>query len=728
MLRGVAGIGKSVLLKHLVGAASDLTLAHATGVQSEMTIPFAGLHQLCARMLDQLDDLPSPQRDAAAAAFGIHVGGPPDRLLVGLAVLNLLAAKAEEQRPLLCVVDDAHWLDRESAQVLAFAARRIEADPIGLVFAIREPHAELAGFQQLVVEPLEADDARSLLEEVVHGRLDERVRDRIVADTHGNPLALVEWPLSLTANELAGGFGRPAEQVMAGSLEDLFGLRLADLPRKTQRFLTLAAAEPTGDPIVVWRAAAILGVEPEDATPAVDAGLIELGVRLTFRHPLVRSAAYGSASVEDRQVAHRALGEATDAELDPDRRAWHEALGSTGPDEAIAASLERSARRARARGGFAAAGALLERSASMTLDPPQRSRRLLKAAAASLDAGSFDNALALLGSAELTDLDDAARAQVDLLRARHASLSGELGTSAELLLKAANRQAGFDAQDAPRTYIGAMSAVQTAGRFSGLTTRDIGLAASSWPGPDEPTVNDHLFLGLVQHAVDGTSAAAPSLRKVLSAPPDELSAADRFRWLGFHAAAASIMWDLGALHRMSDQFVAVTRQFGAVTLLPAGLCNLAQALQFEGELDTAAVCVGESIQITQATGSNQFAWVAPAIIALQADDDAERRLDDEQAAAVAAHHGFAENAACWAHATLANGQGRYDKAFVAASEAFRNPQPWFAHLWFHELVESAARSGHPDVAVEALEDLAESAEPGGTDWGLGVLAVESTAG
>ena len=371
MVRGDAGIGKTALLQHLVATASGYTVVNATGVESEMELPFAALHQLCTSMMHRLEILPDPQRDAASTAFGLISGTSPDRLLIGLAILNVLAA-ASEETPLLCVVDDAQWLDRESAQALAFVARRILADRVGLVFATREPNTDLAGFPQLNVEGLSEGNAQTLLSAVSHFPLDERVRHRIVAETHGNPLALVEWQRGMTPAELADGLGLPASLPLSGQIEERFRRRLADLPALTQRFLTVAAAEPIGDPVIVWTAAIALGAGPQDSAPAVEAGLLEIGARVVFRHPLVRSAAYGSATLADRQAADRALAEATDPDGDPDRRAWHRALGSPGPDEDIAEALEHSANRARARGGLAAAAALLERSVTATLDPSRR--------------------------------------------------------------------------------------------------------------------------------------------------------------------------------------------------------------------------------------------------------------------------------------------------------------------------------------------------------------------
>src|SRR5215469_16470330 len=324
VVRGESGVGKTALLDYLAGHAPGCRVVRAAGVETEMEFAFAGLHQLCAPMLDHLGRLPVPQREALLTAFGISAGAAPNRFFVGLAVLDLLSEVAEE-RPLVCVVDDEQWLDRVSAEVLGFVARRLAAEPVGLVFCARDPGEELAGLPQLTVEGLREGDARAQLDSVLTGPLDARVRERIIAETRGNPLALLELPWGLTPDQLAGGFGLPTGMPLPGRIEESFSRQLGALPAQTQRLLLLAAADPSGDPVLVWRAAAKLGIPARAATPAVEAGLVEFGARVQFRHPLKRSAAYRSASVQDRQQVHGALAEATDAELDPDRRAWHRA-------------------------------------------------------------------------------------------------------------------------------------------------------------------------------------------------------------------------------------------------------------------------------------------------------------------------------------------------------------------------------------------------------------------
>ncbi len=472
VVRGEPGVGKTALLDYLARRASGCLVARAAGVQSEMELAFAGLHQLCAPMLDHAKSLLDPQREALRTAFGLSAGSVPDRFLVGLAVLGLLSETAGE-RPLVCVVDDQQWLDRASAQALGFAARRLAADPVGLVFAARVPGVDVAGLPELVVEGLAENDARALLESVLTGLtgltgpLDARVRDRIIADTHGNPLALLELTKGLTAAELTGGFGVSHAVPLDGRIEESFRRQLEALPAQTRRLVQLAAADPSGDPVLVWRAAGRLTIGAGAAGPAVEAGLAEFGARVRFRHPLVRSAAYWSASVQTRQELHGALAEATDPVVDPDRRAWHRAQAAPGPDEEVAAELEQCASRAQRRGGLAAAAAFLERSAGLTVDPARRAQRTLAAAQAKLQAGALDAALGLLAMAQAGSLDELASARVDLLRGQIAFASGLSSDAPPLLLKAAKRLESLDLDLARETYLSAWMAALFAGRFAG---------------------------------------------------------------------------------------------------------------------------------------------------------------------------------------------------------------------------------------------------------------------
>ncbi|HWC37146.1 MAG TPA: AAA family ATPase, partial [Acidimicrobiales bacterium] len=440
---GEPGIGKTALIDQAITSSDGFRVLHTAGNEAEMELAYAALQQLCAPGLDRLDGLPMPQRDALGVVFGLTTGHPPDRLLVALAVLTLLSELAGE-RPLLCVIDDAQWLDRASAQVVAFVARRLATEPVAFVFGARELPDEVRGLPELVLEGLGDGDARALLGSVLPHRLDERVLDRIVAETHGNPLALLELPRGLTPAQLAGGFGLPVSTPLAGRIEESFRRRLVRLPSQSRRLLLVAAADPTGDPAVVWRAAELLGIA-DSAADAVEAeGLLDLRGGVVFRHPLVRSAVYGAASAQERRRAHDALAEATDPAVDPDRRAWHRAQATPRPDEDVAVELELSAGRAQARGGFAAAAAFMERSTELTLDPARRASRALVAAEAKRQAGALDAALGLVAVAERESLDDSQRAQLDVLRAQISFASQRGSDAPSPLLKAAQRLERLD--------------------------------------------------------------------------------------------------------------------------------------------------------------------------------------------------------------------------------------------------------------------------------------------
>src|SRR3954466_815906 len=513
VLRGEAGIGKTALLEYLVASAPDATVVRAVGVQSDMELAFASLHQLCGPLLDGLERLPAPQRQAMEIVFGLATGEVPDRFRVGLAVLSLFSDVAE-QRPLLCVIDDAQWLDEASALTLAFVARRLLAEPVAIVFAAREPGEELLHVSELDVAGVRDGDARALLSSAVSFKLDERVRDRIIAETHGNPLALLELPRGLTARQLAGGFGLVEAQGLAGRIEESFVRRVETLSDDARRLLLVAAAEPVGDPLLLLAAAERLGIAVS-ATDAETDALLAFGERVTFRHPLVRSAVYRTATREQRRQVHLALAEATDASVDPDRRAWHLATAGVGPDEPVAAALEQSAGRAQARGGLAAAAAFLHRSVVLTSDPEQRARRALAAAQASLHAGMFEGALELLVLVQDSTPDELQAAHVELLRGQIAFASSMGPTAPPLLLKAAKRLEPLDPELARDTYLDAWGAAFFAGRLASAGSLvEVSRAARSAPPPEgAPRPSDVLLDSLATLITEGRSAAAASLEE-----------------------------------------------------------------------------------------------------------------------------------------------------------------------------------------------------------------------
>ena len=591
------------------------------------------------------------------------------------------------------------------------------------MFATRHTNPDLAAFPEMVVNGLHAADAQTLLHAVVPVPLDERVRDRIVAETQGNPLALVEWPRRMSPAELAGGFGMPAKLSMTDRIEETFRREVASLPAPTQQFLTVAAAEPTGDPVIVWHAASGLGVVPHDATPAIDAGLVDIGVRVSFRHPLVRSAAYNGAELSDRQAAHRELAAATDPDLDPDRRAWHRALAAPGPDESVARALEQSADRARARGGCSAAGALLERSVALTVDPTRRAQRVVAAAAAHLDGGSFESAAGLLALAEMTLLDETGHAQVDLLRASHAMSHGDVRDTPELFLSAARRFEPIAPELSAMLYLYAfLTTVFLSGLAGEVDMQEVVLTASKVPLTEDPTASEWLLDGLVRFTLEGPAAGAASLRQALGVNLDDAFGDQDIHGLGNLASAADALWDADALRTLAVRHVKVTRELGALNMLPTALNTLAIIDLFEGDLDGAAAAIAEATQLAEASGSNRVPSAPATRAALLGDESAEQAIDDQIATATAARHGFALMTAYWARATLCNARGDYEEALAAATEALRHPGPHGSQLWYHEHVEAAVRCGQSSVAEPTCAFLSETAGASSSDWALGILA------
>jgi DNA-binding CsgD family transcriptional regulator/tetratricopeptide (TPR) repeat protein len=729
VVHGEAGVGKSALLDYVAGEASGVRVVRAAGVQSEIEFAFAGLHQLVAPMLDDVERLPAPQRDALLTAFGLARGAAPNRFLVGLAVLGLLSNKAIDE-PMLCLVDDAQWLDQASAQALAFVARRLVAEPIALIFAVRDrgDEHELAGLPQLVVHGLDNDDARALLASAIKWPVDERVRDRIVAETHGNPLALLELPRGLTPTELAGGFGLPGGASLPNRIEDSFQRRVAPLPTATRRLLLLAAAEPLGDLLLLWRAAERLGIKVDAADAAESEGLVEICTQVTFRHPLVRTAIYRSASADERREVHRALAEATDPQLDPDRRAWHFAQAVAGPDEDVAAELERSADRAQARGGLAAAAAFLERSAALTLEPGPRARRVLAAARATAQSGAFDVALRLLATAEAGPLDELQHAQAELLRGQIAFASSRGSEAPPLLLKAAKRFEPLDVELARQTYLEALSAAQYAGRFAGRggAMPEVAKAARACrPASPPPSAPDLLLDGLALLNTQGYAAASPALQRALLAfASEDTSTEHALRWLWLVIPAAQIRWDDESWRKLSTRHVRLARDAGALGVLPMALGQCAGLHLFEGDFAAAASLIEEAGAIADATGSQLPPYAPLALAAFRGRDlEASELVKVSTIEMVRRGEGVGLTFIHFVTALLYNGLGRYPDALAAAQQTGDDPHERLFSMWAAvELIEGAARSGHREQAADALERLSEATRASGSDWALGVEA------
>jgi len=724
VVRGEAGVGKSALLEYVAGAAADMRVARAMGVESEVELAFASLHLLCAPLLDRLDGLPGPQRDALGVAFGLRAGEAPDRFLVGLAVLTLLSEVAEE-RPLLCVVDDAQWLDRASAQVLAFAARRLLAEPVGLIFAAREPGEQFGGLAELEVRGLPDKDARALLRSAVRFGLDEQVLDRIVAETNGNPLALLELPHGLGPAQLAGGFGLAG--AVPARIEQGFRRRLEALPADTRSLLLVAAAEPAGDPVLLWRAAGRLGIPDSAAAAARADGLLQIGARVRFRHPLVRSAVYSATSLPERRAAHLALAEVTDRDRDPDRRAWHLAAAAAGPDEGVAAELERSAGRAQARGGMAAAAAFLQRAAELTSEPVRRSERALAAAQASLQSGALEAAAGLLNMAAAGPLDEFQQALVDLLRGQIAFASNADSDAPTFLAKAAKRLEPLDAALARQTYLDAWLAALLAGRFAGAgDLHEVARAARAVPPPaGAPRPSDLLLDGLAVLATEGRARAAPLLRRATRVfAEEEIAMEERLRWATPAAMAAITVWDDERWHTIEARQLQSCREAGLLAQLVISANAMAIRTIWHGDLAAAASLIAEAEAIAAATGT-RFPPAAAVVlagfrgIATETVPLIEAVIKDSRAAG----QGVSIQWSQWASAILYNGLGRYETALAQAQQAAEQaPELYISMFAVPELIEAASRTGQTRLAFGALGRLAEATSIAQTDWAQGIYA------
>ncbi|HET6737609.1 MAG TPA: AAA family ATPase [Kribbella sp.] len=717
VLSGEAGVGKTALLDYLAGHADGCRVARVSGVESEMELAFAGLHQLCAPVLDLLDQLPVPQAEALRTVFGINAGPPPDMFLIGLGVLSLLAEAAEHQ-PLLCLVDDQQWLDRCSAQILSFVARRLDSESVGLVFATRRVSQMLAGLPEYPIGGLHDDDARQLLDAVLTSPIDTQVRDQLVAEAHGNPLALLE----LTPAQLAGGFALPG----AGGIEESFVRRVNAMPDETRRLLVLAAAEPSGNDGLVRRAAALLGLPLEAAGAAVDAGLAEFTTRIRFRHPLVRSAAYCSASLDERREVHRALAEVTDAAADPDRRAWHRAQGAAGPDEEIADELERSAGRAQARSGFAATAAFLLRSAALTVDPVKRAGRALAAAQAELQTGAFDSAADLLATAETEQLSELQRARADVVRAQLAFLTNRGNDAPQLMLKAAKRLETIDVALARTTYLDALSAAIFAGRLAkpGGDVIDVARAAAAAPRPAVVRPADLLLDGTALHYRDGYAAGAKTLHEALAGFGTQVSVEEELQLLWMATTSALRLWDADRWEQLSRRHVELARETGVLSNVALALTSLAYVSVFAGDLSAAATLTAEVQAANEATGGQLAPYGQLALAAFRGDRaETLAMVRATEQDGTRRGEGIGVAFADWASAVLGNGLGRYQEAADAAERAFQDPRDELSLMLAPaELVEAAVRTGAIDTAHRACQILGTMANATGTPWALGVHA------
>jgi DNA-binding CsgD family transcriptional regulator len=725
VVRGEAGLGKTALLGHVASTAVGGLVLHTEGVEAEMELPFAALQQLCAPLLAGLEGLPPPQRDALESAFGLTAGSRPAQFLVGLAVLTLLS-DAAAGRLVVCLVDDAQWIDRESTQVLSFVAHRIEAEGVLIVFAVRDSAdlGHLDGLPDLRLRHLSYEDARAVLESTDLGVLDEAVRDRIIAEARGNPLALLELSRALDRASLAGGFA-VSDVPLEGRIEASFRLRVEELPEDTQRLLLLAAAEPSGDPALLWRAGAALGLTADAAASAETERLIAVHGRVAFHHPLLRSAIYGSAPAGRRRAVHAALADATDPELDPDRRAWHRAHSALAPDEDVASELERSAERARARGGAAAAAAFLERAAELTPDPRLRAGRTLAAAERKRLAGLPAAAMELLATAERGPLDEREAA---LALRLHGLLDAEdtrrKAGAVDELVEAARRLESLDVRLAREAYLDVIFTATRRGRLGGGVLAPARAARAAPRSPERPDTTDLLVDGLAVFFTDGYAAGTPLLKQALAAAREDRGREERaLRGIRIASRVAAELYDEDAWRTLVDRHVAVTRAEGILSALPLTLGYLAAIRIYEGDLEAAASVLDECDSIRRSTGRPVGEPMRLLLAAHRGDAAETARLGTSlERIANERGEGVTLTLCDYGRAVLQNALGEYGAGLDAARRA-AEPDEFDLCSWtLPELVEAAVRAGQTEIAAEAFERLTERTQAAGTTLARGIEA------
>ena len=724
VIRGEAGVGKTALLDYVAERASGCRLARGRGAESEREFAFAGLLQLCGgSTLERAERLVAPQRDALMRAFGLMDGPAPEGFLVGLAALSLLSDVAEEQ-PLLCLLDDVQWLDSESVSVLSFVARRLDAEPMVMVFSVRDPSEvqELEGLPDLVLSGLGDADARLLLEAVVPGGLDEQVLQRFVSETRGNPLALLELPRGLTPAELAGGFGLPDGRELSSRVEQSFLRRVQSLPRETQRLLLVTAAETAGDAAVVAQAAAELGIDSAAIVPAEDAGLIDFGPGVRFRHPLVRSAAYRAATPHERRQAHEALASAADPERDPDRIAWNRAHAASGPDESVAAELERSASRACARGGVAAGAAFLERAADLSPDPAQRGTRAAAAARLKLDAGAAEAAERLVTVATTSPLEELDRARAERLRAQIAYARTRGSETPSQLSAAAKRLEPLDPELARETHLEALWAVVRGGHS--VLDRGVVEAAESamLPAGQQPARAIDLLLEAVVVRLTRGYEPAPVARAIAALRAEGFRR-ENLAWCWLACQLALELWEDDVCEVIASAVGRVARESGALSLLPIALNYSAAGRLYLGEFGIAEQLVDEAETIRAATRNPYIGSPSVLLAAWRGDRETTYKL---RAAIVEAGtvrgEAFAIEVAEWARAVLHNALGEYADAATAAERAYGVDVLGFGGFVLPELIEAAVRNGDRAAAELALARLVERSSTSTTEWARGIEA------
>ncbi|MGW2449239.1 helix-turn-helix transcriptional regulator [Streptomyces sp. NPDC001675] len=725
VVHGEPGIGKTALLDRAIASVPGLRALRVAGREYENELAFAGLHQLCAPLLDRMNRLSAPQRDALSVAFGLRSGAKPDRFHIGLAVLGMLSDVAERE-PVVCVVDDAQWMDQESAQALAFVARRVESEAVALLFSLREldQRQELAGLPTLHIEGLREYHARTLLTAQLHAPIDERVLDRVLGEARGNPLALLELPRGAMPDRWTEASAVPEAQTVTRKIEASFREQVAELPPATQMLLLVAAAEPLGDALLLWRAIDRLGISSAAALPAQTSHLLDIDVRVRFRHPLVRSAVYGAASADDKRRAHAALANVISQAEEPDRRAWHRGQASQGPDEQAAADLEASADRAMARGGTSMAAAFLRLAAALTPDPGLRVSRTLAAVQAMRDAGAPDEALDLLSAVDTSLLKPLQSARAEWLRAQLAYDTKRSDTAVTMLMKAAVRMAPYDTEAAGEAFLEAFTAAVFVGRFGQpRQLTDIAEAVrTAVPAPQPSRPRGLLLNSLITQATQGYSAAVPLLRDAVdayTAAQDDHTAS--IGTLGMVCSAALDVWDDKAFRLLAERQVRVARADGAVAALPVALSYRALAYVHAGQLTEAAALIDEVHTITEAIGAPAMLYVDITLAAWRGERTRTLALAREVMKETSERgEGRMLTAAEYATAVLFNGLGRYDVALEACQPACDLDELSFRPWVQPEFVEAAARSSLPDLAKPAVERLEECDRMCGTPWARGM--------
>src|SRR6516165_6423922 len=710
VIRGEPGIGKTVLLDYVTASAADFRIERVVGIESEMEFGFATLHQLLMPFLAGLEDLPQPQRDALGSAFGLVSTDRDNRFLVALGTLSLLASAAIDQ-PILCVIDDAQWLDRESAEILAFVARRLHADRVALVFAVRESDGKrtiLDDLPQLELSGLPDAEAGELLKTVA-GPIARRVGDRLVAETGGNPLALIELGRELTPGQFEDEPGWPGPPLpVSRRLQELFLRQVRGLPDETQRLLLLAAAERFGDRDLLWRAAASQRIGLDAAEPAVVQQLMTIQPRIGFRHPLIRSAVYHGASGAERRAAHQALADALDLERDRDRRAWHRAAAALGPNEELAADLSHSAAQATSRGGYAAAATLLGLAVEATPDPVRRAERLLDAAEAELIAGSPGTARDLVRQAQPRLREPVRRAQALRLEGAIQFALGEGDQAPQTLVRAAQAFEPVDVGTSRDTMLEALEAAIYAHRSTAVEVAQAaaGLASAS---PSQPTAADLLLDGLAGLFTAGHQAAAPVLRRAMEVlGSDDLPADDGLRWLGLGCWVATELLDEEWWRALAKRWMQLCRDRGALIRLAMALDYVGEWEAVTGHFAAAAALSAERREILAATGNpdrlgGATALVLPAWGGSEADarSIAAAITDASGPRGLGAGVVYAE----WALTVLELGSGNYAAARAHAMVVYEEDLPYMGTFVLPDLIEAAARSGVPESATGALERL-----------------------